>query len=169
MHTAAREGENLHGHSAAEDGGNSQISAVPAENKRNISLDNGFIATYLGSQAAIMFLASNICWVSSGTVRALNFKVSKRVPRNKSSYCCRNVTANYHLLCKCYTVCFCLGGEGGFRGKSMEKFWIRSAGRNLLSHDNRYIRVASLQGGKDLCYWTRPPSEFLFFSIFCGS
>merc|ERR1719512_591352 len=25
----------------------------------------------LGSQAAIMFLASNICWVSSGTVRAL--------------------------------------------------------------------------------------------------
>ena len=24
----------------------------------------------LGSQAAIMFLASNICWVSSGTVRA---------------------------------------------------------------------------------------------------
>ena len=61
------------------------------------------------------------------------------------------------------------GGTGGFRGKSMKKFWIRSAGRNLLSHDNGYIRVASLQGGKDLCYWTRPPSEFLFFSIFCGS
>ena len=30
----------------------------------------------------------------------------------------------------------------------MEKFWIRSAGRNLLSHDNGYIRVAALQGGK---------------------
>ena len=43
---------------------------------------------------------------------------------------------------------FLHGGEGGFRGKSMEKFWIRSAGRNLLSHDNGYIRVASLQGGK---------------------
>ena len=40
------------------------------------------------------------------------------------------------------------GGTGGFRGKSMKKFWIRSAGRNLLSHDNGYIRVAALQGGK---------------------
>ena len=46
---------------------------------------------------------------------------------------------------------FLHGGEGGFRGKSMEKFWIRSAGRNLLSHDNGYIRVASLQGGERIC------------------
>ena len=43
---------------------------------------------------------------------------------------------------------FLHGGEGGFRGKSMEKFWIRSAGRNLLSHDNGYIQVTALQGGK---------------------
>ena len=79
-----------------------------------------FWVCYLGSQAAIMFLASNICWVSSGTVRALNFKVSKRVPRNNCSYCCRNVTANYHLLFKCYTVCFCMGGG---QGGSEEKAW----------------------------------------------
>ena len=32
---------------------------------------------YLGSQAAIMFLASNICWVSSGTVRALRREKSR--------------------------------------------------------------------------------------------
>ena len=106
---------------------------------------------YLGSQAAIMFLASNICWVSSGTVRALNFKVSKRVPRNNCSYCCRNVTANYHLLCKCYTVCFCMGGEGGFRGKSMEKFWIRSAGRNLLSHEQWLYSGRRSAGGERIC------------------
>ena len=59
-----------------------------------------------------------------------------------------------------------MGGEAGFRGKSMEKFWIRSAGRNLLSHDNGYIRVAALQGGKDLCYWTRPLSEFFVLQYF---
>ena len=75
MRTAVRESENLHRHSAAEDGGNSQISAMPAENKRNIFLDNGFTATYLGSQAAIMFLASNICCVNSGTERALERKL----------------------------------------------------------------------------------------------
>ena len=78
-----------------------------------------------------------------------------------------NVTPNHHPLFKFRPICaFC---EVEPFGKSMEKFWIRSAGRNLLSHDNGYIRVASLQGGKDLCYWTRPLSEFLFFSIFCGS
>ena len=36
-----------------------------------------FNVEYLGSQAAIMFLASNICWVSSGTVRALTRKTQE--------------------------------------------------------------------------------------------
>ena len=84
--------------------------------------NNTFRVDYLGSQAAIMFLASNICWVSSGTVRALNLKASKRVQRNESSnhgmFAAWNVTANYHLLFKCYSVCFCMGGEG-----SEEKAW----------------------------------------------
>ena len=86
------------------------------------NIKNIFRVDYLGSQAAIMFLASNICWVSSGTVRALNLKASKRVQRNESSYhgmfAAWNVTANYHLLFKCYSVCFCMGGEG-----SEEKAW----------------------------------------------
>ena len=68
-----REGENLHRHSAAEDGGNSQISAVPALKilgwKEMGKM--GSLLTYLGSQAAIMFLALNICCVNSGTERAL--------------------------------------------------------------------------------------------------
>ena len=57
-----------------------------------------------------------------------------------------NVTPNHHPLFKFRPICaFC---EVEPFGKSMEKFWIRSAGRNLLNHDNGYIRVAALQGGK---------------------
>src|SRR6185437_2609102 len=46
----------------------------------------------LGSEAHIMFLASNICWVSSGTVRA--------------RYCCdpRLVRGAKPIMKKCYTM-----------------------------------------------------------------
>ena len=44
----------------------------------------------------------------------------------------------------------------------MEKFWISSTERNLLSHDIGYIRVAALQGaaGGDLCHWTQLLAHF---------
>ena len=45
----------------------------------------------------------------------------------------------------------------------MEKFWISSTERNLLSHDIGYIRVAALRGGGregDLCHWTQLLAHF---------
>ena len=55
------------------------------------------------------------------------------------------VTPNHHPLFKFRPICaFC---QVEPLGKSMEKFWISSTERNLLSHDIGYIRVAALRGG----------------------
>ena len=59
----------LHGHSASENSSHRQIS-VGKEFKESQRGNNAYLPC-LGSQAAIIFLASNICWVSSGTVKAL--------------------------------------------------------------------------------------------------
>ena len=65
---------NLHWHSAAEYCCNGQISSMPIRGGQQLydKSSNFILNSYLGSQAAIIFLASNICWVNSGTERALN-------------------------------------------------------------------------------------------------
>ena len=60
----------LHGHPSSEHSRHGEITSV-SEVQRGVKNKNLVQNPHLGSHAAIMFLASNICWVSSGTVRAL--------------------------------------------------------------------------------------------------
>ena len=75
---------------------------------------------YLGSQAAIMFLASNICWVSSGTVRALGVRVGC-LDWRKSNAFTPYYTANTSTHLYCWLPLAVSGAKPGMKKCSLRR------------------------------------------------